>query len=249
VTTLAAGPIDPLGLHNVRDLGGLPVAGGGAVRRGVLFRGAGLHHLDAAGAAALAGLGLRSVFDLRTAGELKRFGGFAAAGDRPAVAAHVPMLPRAWQVGDESGEAVEMLGRRYASMLESGRDAVRAVVERLGQPEAVPAMFFCAAGKDRTGVMAAVLLGLVGVPDDEIVADYALSEAGMPGLMRWYEANQPGTAEWIAGLPSALLEAPAGAMESLLATLRERHDSIAGYVSWCGVPQSSIAATRAALVG
>jgi protein-tyrosine phosphatase len=247
VSEVAAGPVDDsLGLHNVRDLGGLPVAGGGTVRRGVLFRGAGLHHVDAAGAEALSRLGLRSVFDLRTSGELKRFGGFAAG--QTVVAAHVPMLPRAWRAGDAAGPAVEMLGRRYASMLESGRDAVRAVVERLGEPDALPAMFFCAAGKDRTGVMAAVLLGLVGVPDAEIVVDYALSEANMPALMRWYEANQPGTAEWIASLPPALLEAPAGAMEALLATLRERHDSILGYVSWCGVPDSSIAATRAALV-
>jgi protein-tyrosine phosphatase len=244
---MAARAPDAAGLHNVRDLGGLPVAGGGTVRRGLLFRGAGLHHLDAVGAAELERLGLRTAFDLRTDGELERFGGFAAGAT---VAEHLPMLPRTWQADDgEAGDAIQMLGRRYATMLELGRDSVRDVVERLGRPEVLPAIFFCAAGKDRTGVMAAVLLGLLGVPDAEIVADYARSEAGMARLVRWYEANQPGTAEWIASLPAALLEAPPGAMEATLATLRERHGTVAGYVAWCGASEAAIAATRAALVG
>lgn len=240
-----ADPTRALGLHNVRDLGGLPVAGGGEVRRGALFRGAGLHRVDATAAAALAALGLHTVFDLRTPGELERFGSFEAVEH---ARVHAPMMRSTWHPEGDEGAAVEMLGRRYATMLETGREAVRAVIERLGEPDAFPAMFFCAAGKDRTGVMAAVLLGLAGVPDERIVADYALSEAAMPDLMSWYEAHQPGMAEWIASLPPALLEAPAGAMEALLATLRERHQSIAGYAAWCGAPESSIEAMRASLV-
>jgi hypothetical protein len=245
VTPVQDDPIASLGLHNVRDLGGLPIAGGGEVRRGALFRGAGLHHVDAAAAGALAELGLRTVFDLRTPGELGRFGPFVAIEE---IAVHAPMMRSTWQAEEDEGAAVEMLGRRYATMLETGREAVGAVIERLGEEDAFPAMFFCAAGKDRTGVMAAVLLGLVGVPDEEIVTDYALSEASMPGLMSWYEANQSGTAEWIASLPPALLEAPAGAMEALLATLRERHGSIAGYAAWCGASDARVEAMRTSLV-
>jgi hypothetical protein len=70
----------------------------------------------------------------------------------------------------------------------------------------------------------------------------------MPSLMSWYEANQPGTAEWIASLPPPLLEAPVGAMEALLATLRERHGSIAGYAAWCGASDSQVEAMRTSLV-
>jgi protein tyrosine/serine phosphatase len=248
VSAVAGRIIELQGLYNVRDLGGHSVSDGAVVRTGLLYRGAGLHQLGDADVEAVTALGLRTVFDLRTPGELRRFGEFPS--DRVAVVRHhAPMLKHTWRREQDSGTAVEMLGRRYASMLESGRDAVRVVVERIGDPEALPAAFFCAAGKDRTGVMAAILLAMLGVPDDEIVADYALSEASMPALMSWLATNEPGTSDWIASLPPALLEAPAEAMQALLATLRDRHGSVEAYVSWCGAADSSIAAVRAALVG
>lgn len=235
-------------LFNFRDLGGLPVAEGGTVRRGMLFRGAGLHRISAADAETVAALGLRTVFDLRTPGELHRFGRFPDAGAE-VVSAHVPMLPRAWRPGDDDdGGAAELLGRRYAMMLETGRDAVRAVVDRLAERDAPPAVFFCAAGKDRTGVMAALLLGLLGVSDEEIAADYVISEAAMPDLVGWLRRNEPGTGEWIDSLPPALLEAPAAAIATLLATIRERHGGVEAYVLECGADPAAPEALRSALV-
>jgi protein-tyrosine phosphatase len=234
-------------LFNVRDLGGLPAAEGRTVRTGLLYRGAGLHRLAAADAAAVAALGWRTVFDLRTPGELRRTDSFPI--DHVHVErCHAPMLQRAWLDDGRRGSAAELLADRYVAMLETGAPAVGLVVRRLASADALPAAFFCAAGKDRTGVLAAVLLGLLGVPDEEIAADYARSEANVRLLTAWLDVNEPDTGAWIHALDPALLEAPAAALLMLLAQLRERHDSVEAYVRRCGAGARDVARLRDALL-
>ena len=120
-------------------------------------------------------------------------------------------------------------------------------MNRLAQPDAVPAAFYCTAGKDRTGVMAAVLLGLLGVSDEDIAADYLLTAEAMPHLLDWIDANEPTMGHWMRNLPPEALDAPIEAVQMLLAGLRERHGSIEGYVRWCGADARAIEALRTGL--
>jgi protein-tyrosine phosphatase len=115
----------------------------------------------------------------------------------------------------------------------------------LGDPGAYPAVLFCAAGKDRTGTLTAIVLAAAGVGDDAIAADYALSaerlavaRARMPEIKR----------EQMAALPPALLTSPAAAMHGFLAGLRERHGSVEGYLASLGLGPDHVTALRAALV-
>lgn len=233
-------------MFNLRDLGGHRTADGGTVKRGLLYRAAGLHRLGADDVEAANALGLKTVFDLRTDGEMERYGEFPTelvVVDRH----HAPMLREQHDESDHETSAGELLGNRYVEMLESGRDAVALVVNRLAVPDAAPAAFYCTAGKDRTGVMAAVLLGLLGVSDEDIAADYLLTAEAMPHLLEWIDANEQGMGRWMRSLPPGVLETPVEAVHTLLAGLREQHGSIEAYVRWCGADESAIDALRAGL--
>jgi protein-tyrosine phosphatase len=96
-------------------------------------------------------------------------------------------------------------------------------------------------------VLAAVLLALLGVPDEEIAADYARSEANVLALSAWLDVHEPETGAWIRGLDPALLQAPEAAVLGLLAGLRERHGTVEAYVNACGADGAAIAAVRGAL--
>lgn len=233
-------------MFNLRDLGGHRTAGGGTVKRGRLFRAAGLHRLTEADVAAASELRLRTVFDLRTGHELQRYGGFPT--ELVVVEPyHAPMLPDLTERKDSAVAAGGLLGERYVEMLDSGRDAVALVVNRLAAADAFPAAFYCTAGKDRTGVMAAVLLGLLGVSDDDIAADYLLTAEAMPHLLEWIDANEPEMGAWMKTLPPAVLDTPAEAVPALLDGLRERHGTIERYVRWCGAEERAIDALRSGL--
>jgi protein-tyrosine phosphatase len=247
MTTVAGGDIRLHETLNVRDLGGVSTADGGMVRARRLYRAAGLLRLTEPESEALAELGLRTVFDLRTPGELRRYGGYRS--ERvDVVCRHAPMMQRAWRSEGATGRAADMLGDRYVDMLATGREAVGRVVDELAAPGALPAAFFCAAGKDRTGVMAAVLLGLLGVSDDDIAADYERSEANMPALVARLEAHEQGTEAWIDALPPQLQESPGEAMHILLEALRAEYGSSESYVLSCGATPESVTAFREALV-
>src|SRR5258706_114549 len=110
--------------------------------------------------------------------------------------------------------------------------------------EADPAVFHCAAGKDRTGVLAAVILGLLGVDDDTIAADYGLSKAAMDSLLEWMRANVPESLDAMTDQPAAFLDAPPHAMQRVLEVVRSRYGTMAGYVEAIGVPSPVVTALR-----
>ena len=116
-------------------------------------------------------------------------GGFragpAGAADREAVAAPAP-------AGDD-------LAERYLWYLEVGGDALAEALTLLGSDEHYPLVFHCAAGKDRTGVLAALVLDLCGVARDDIVADYVITAERMGFIMDRYRAD-PRFAERVASV-------------------------------------------------
>lgn len=243
---------------NFRGLGGLVTASGATVRHGAVYRSAVLHHATAADQAVLSLLGVRTVIDLRTNDE--RQGGAVGHGDWHGVEVHhIPLLVELWSAdGQDSGtDPVQYLVDRYEEMLADDRGVLRAALEVVADPSAHPVVFHCTAGKDRTGVLAALILSALGVPDDEIAIDYARSGSAMPALIELLAAragletsDDHSTAPLVAALttavaqPNGMLGAPREAMDRVLQRIRERHGSTEAYLTSVGVPSSLIHSLR-----
>jgi protein-tyrosine phosphatase len=237
------------GTFNVRDLGGLPIRGGGAVRRGLVYRSADLGGLTRAGADRLRALGLATVVDLRRAAEIERHGRFPF--ERHGIAyRHHPLLDTS--TAEPEGRPVDLpadvLDQLYRRIAEEGGRNLGAVLSWLAEPGALPAVVHCVAGKDRTGTVVAVLLALLDVSDDEIAADYARSEAALASHRAWAEAHDERAAAWLDRIPPPLMAASRPVMLGFLGWLRERHGSAAAYAGSIGVGPDAVTALRARLV-
>lgn len=179
-TGYVAGFPDELSL---RELGGMKTADGRSVRHGLLYRGSALLNLTDEQKAKVDSLGLKFILDLRAEGE--------AIGKEEYVPSGVEYI-RIGGMRDENGEEVDFsplgIGRirdrfqsdpdafmreLYSSMMIDS-PAVHELVRRFSTGEA-PLYFHCSAGKDRTGVCAAILLTILGVSDDDIVREFLLT--------------------------------------------------------------------------
>jgi protein-tyrosine phosphatase len=237
------------GAFNFRDLGGYATRSGRTVRWRRLFRADGIHRLSGADLELVGSLGVRTVIDLRTYGEVAQRGRFPA--DELGVDHfHLPVLEAVWSPDSfgPSDAADVFLAARYAEMLTVGGRSIATALDLLADPDRYPLVFHCAAGKDRTGVLAAVALELLGVGDDDIVGDYALSRLGMDRMVEWLHANAPEAVDAMSAQPQAFLEAPPSAMQLLLDAVRDRHGSMEGYVRTLGVPGDTVARLRTALL-
>ena len=90
-------------------------------------------------------------------------------------------------------------------MLEDGLTKFPRAIKSLCRPGALPAVFHCAAGKDRTGMMAMLVLGALEVADEYIVADYALTQDGMARFLQWAVANFPDAYERMTSMPARIV--------------------------------------------
>jgi protein-tyrosine phosphatase len=117
-------------------------------------------------------------------------------------------------------------------MLGQGPEAIRSAIDLLGEPGTAPAVVYCAAGKDRTGVVCAIVLSLIGVDRATIAADYALSDAPAAALREWHLDNGTPPDRLAA---AGVFRAPREAMELFLATVDERFGSLDGYLAGIGV--------------
>jgi protein-tyrosine phosphatase len=229
--------IELAGVLNFRDVGGYPVAGGGSVRWRTLFRSDALHGLDPAGLAAVTDLRLRTVVDLRTQLELDH-----APSPVSGRATHISML-----TGDFQGVPFE-LGALYRYFVDECGGQIVAAIAGLCADDALPALVHCSAGKDRTGVVIALILAVLGVPDELIAADYALS-----GL--YLDPDQtPAIGQLSAStglgeeLTRALLSSPPELILEVLERVRAVTGSVDGYLRAHGLAGSGLARLRAALI-
>jgi protein-tyrosine phosphatase len=136
----------------------------------------------------------------------------------------------------------ETLGELYVQMVENASDRFVAIFQTIAQPENLPSVFHCAAGKDRTGVTAALILGLLGVPKDTIVADYAITDANMRTLIETRaKAGKPlATGQY----PEGYMRAVPETMDGFLTVLEERWGSIENYLDHIGVDTETRNAIR-----
>jgi len=128
-----------------------------------------------------------------------------------------------------------IVARYYRALLDDAGATIAEILAILSDPSAYPAVFHGSAGKDRTGVVAAVLLGILGVPDDTIVADYALSAGAMVRLIAHMHATYPDGSDQLHRLAAAIGAAEPAAMRALLEGLRCDYGSFDGYAAAIGV--------------
>ena len=182
-------------------------------------------------------LGLRTVIDLRTQGEVD--GGRFPVEHYEVDWHHLPMIQGMWSDDDlvATDGAATFLRDRYVDMLADGEDSLPQIVELVARGG--PTLFHCAAGKDRTGVVAAVLLGLVGVPHDEIADDYHLTAGAMAAFVDWFTVAHPEVMDAMTSQPPEYLEAPREAMLGFLEHIDEQHGSVDGLARDLGVPNAT----------
>jgi len=226
------------GCVNFRDLGGYPAADGRRVAWRRLFRADGLGSLSEADREAVSALGLATVIDLRTVDEAIHRGRFPIE-QVPVRYLEFPLLdvlPTPEELPGW-GEAAYIAGR-YRQMVDDGRGALCGAIEALAAPGALPAVFHCSAGKDRTGVLSALVLAFLGVPDEVIVADYTLSAAAMGGLFERLKTDYPDAVAEVERYAPAVLHVVPETMEAFLGALRDEHGTYEGLADALGVREA-----------
>jgi protein-tyrosine phosphatase len=206
-----------------------------------LFRSDALNELSAADVALLTGrLGVTTVVDLRTGHERQR------DGRRPLERADVEIINTPL-LTERNAAAVEKpgltLAERYLWMLELAGDPLAQAVTAVARAPG-PVIVHCAAGKDRTGLVIATILGVLGVGDDDIIADYTLTTENLGGIEQ--RLARRGVSHQT--VPDAVIHAPAGAMREVLAGLRDRHGSVGGFLAAAGAGRLVVDELAAALV-
>jgi len=139
------------------------------------------------------------------------------------------------------------LGSQYREFLSDAGAQIRAALEVLAAPDALPAVFHCTAGKDRTGVLSAIVLSLLGVDEPTVVADYALSGEAMRRLRAKLILKYPEGRDSIENLDEVFSAEPAQ-MQQLLDHLRERHGTVDAYVAGLGTGPAVVEGLRAGLL-
>ncbi len=166
------------GLVNLRDLGGLPIEAGGHTHFGRLLRSDSPHHLDEAGARALADAGVSTVVDLRTDSErAERPNLLVSVGKMRGVSAPI------FNDDDEFPSSLTTATDVYCWWLSDLGVGIRAAMAAIADAPSAPILVHCHAGKDRTGVVVALVLLLAEVGVDEIADDYAQSGVQLADML------------------------------------------------------------------
>lgn len=231
------------GSANFRDLGGWPAAGGRRLRRGWLYRSDALHRLTPADLARLRALGIATVVDLRSSHEVELEGRGPLAAP-PARYHHHPFFD-----GERRGAAATPQGdlaELYFQMLRFAAKPIARALETLAASE-TPSVFHCAAGKDRTGVLAAVLLSSLGVADEDVVEDYARTQAAMERVSARLRESDAYTYVFTE-LPPETLHARPETMSALLARARGEWGSLRAYARFAGAADGAFDALAARMV-
>lgn len=176
----ANAPMPMMGPQNLRELGGYPTCFGSATAKGRLLRSDSLDYLTRSDREALYHYGVRCVIDLRSNAQQRRHPD--RFDEYPEISCHhIPMFDRI-ALPDGSDREPDDLAELYIRLLDKAPDSFRQVMDTIAQAKNGCVLFHCAAGKDRTGLVAMLLLLLAGVPDDLVVADYSSSCDNMAAI-------------------------------------------------------------------
>ncbi|GEM48099.1 tyrosine-protein phosphatase [Deinococcus cellulosilyticus] len=233
------------GLKNARHLGNLQTLDG-KTTRDTLIRSDNLTRLTEAGKTSLLESGISLILDVRAPHELKV--------DAPPFKDHPAVKYLNLPLADDANEAARMASMQARSMkdvyqvmvthfkTEIGR-AMKAIADA---PEG-KVLVHCHAGKDRTGIVIALALSLVGVPDEVIAADYALTDENMAEIYQEMLEREPDPRKQ--AFMKAFMVSPPEAMLGLLDHLRTEYGGTAEYLQACGLTDEDLDRIRGRLVG
>ncbi|CAN7760167.1 tyrosine-protein phosphatase [Paenibacillus sp. LjRoot153] len=229
------------GAYNLRDLGGYKTKDGRMTRWGVLFRADGLHKLSKVSQQDLVRRGVRTIIDLRNAHELEEKKNVFA--DSEQVSYHnVSLINPA----TSSLAQIQNLGDLYINLLETSQTQLLRVFSLLAEGSIHGSLFHCAAGKDRTGVVSALLLYLINVPHETILEDYLLTNACITPIMDELRKGKP------ANVPDETYESFLGCdpvyMIDLLSHLELRYGNAERYLSTIGLSEQQIQVLKEQLI-
>jgi protein tyrosine/serine phosphatase len=238
------------GCLNVRDLGGLPTEDGRRTRAGAVVRSDNVRGLTDAGWRALADHGVTRIVDLRWPEEL--------AEDQPRDVdidvVHVSVLGETYDAGyvaelDAHLASVDDVADHYAwsyvDFLERYRDRFGLAFAAVADADGT-VVVHCMGGKDRTGIVSALLLRLAGVQLDAIGEDYAVTAANLePSTSKWIPAitDEVARAKW-----EKLRDTPADAMVRVVEEIEARYGDVASYLRAAGLTDAKIERLRERLV-
>ena len=237
------------GCLNVRDLGGVPLEGGGQTRYGVLVRADNIRKLSDAGWRALAGHGVVRIVDLRWPEELDEDPPEGVQVD----VVHVSLLGEfdvdyKDDIADymAADDPIGYWASSYTQILaEFHQNFGRALAAIADAPDDGAVVFHCAGGKDRTGLVAALLLRLAGASIDDVAADYSLSETNLnAGPRSWIESAPD---ETVRRQRTFMQQTPAAAMVRTLEQLEGTWDGVAPYLRAAGLREAQLERLEARL--
>lgn len=229
------------GCSNFRDLGGLPTTNGSITTWGRVFRSDTLQELtDDDVKKVLDDIGLGTIIDLRTSREIKNEGRGPLEGEAVAYV-HLPFIADL-EVQDEVPETEERdVLADYRHMLDTAGHIIAEAVHAVATSSA-PVVFHCAAGKDRTGILAALLESLVGVPRDVVVGDYELTNQVIKDICE--RLARFDTYTNVKVNPWQSFRCRPEVMEGFLDLLHERHGGPEGWATAMGLDGGDLTSLR-----
>jgi len=226
-------------LLNVRDLGGYATCDGQQTRWKSIVRADDLVQLTSEGVTALVEYGIRTVIDLRWPLETESQPGPFQKGRNDVRYMHIPLLGVSEEIWhSRSPKTTKELWNGVA--LDYAQNGIRDVMRAIANASEGGVLFHCLAGKDRTGIVAALLLALADVQPNVIAWDYSVTTEN---LREAYLAANPGA-------PEAVLErvrCPPEAMHNMLNHLNQRYDGISNYLHEIGLHENETQTIRARL--
>jgi protein-tyrosine phosphatase len=238
-------------VENFRDLGGLRAKGGRKVAQRRVFRSAELAYMTRNDFTRLTDeIRLASVIDLRSAGERERQGIGMLAGTSVRFH-HISFLADGGDPKADEKRFTEFpnMGYFYVYLIKKSRFGQQLVeaLKIIASPENHPLVFHCAVGKDRTGLLAAMLLSVLGVADGDIIEDYALSGPAMQAVIKRLSSH-PETAGMVTRVPAFFWEAAPESMALLLDALKKEYGSTEGYLKANGAEPALVKRLEKALL-
>ncbi len=221
-------------MMNMRDLGGYPAENGGVTKFGRILRSDVPARLLGQELERVKAIGVTTIIDLRHGVEIERTP-CAFAGADGFIYHRCPLIGSTFVP-----DAEEDVGKFYVDM--AGNTEAMAGVMRIIAAAPGGVLFHCTAGKDRTGVVAALLLMLAGVRDVDIIADYQVTETYIREMTEKAKQNGQMLAAWMGRSRPMYIE-------SFLNGFRERFTSIADYMKLLGINDNGVSAIKNKLTG
>lgn len=224
------------GTHNFRDVGGVRTADGRLVRAGLVFRSASLDALTEGGLAALTALGMRTVIDIRSEGEVARNGRFAHEGSG------VDWFHVASSVGPPTGSGDPARDAAMAKVM-SSEDPMALILPMLfgragpmfagalrvmAEPGRAPLVFHCTSGKDRTGLLGVILHLILGVDLETALVEFERSAEAYDHIRADIGTRYP----FMEAMPAASLDRLAAADRAWVLSALDTIGGVAGLDPW-----------------